>query len=451
MTSILVSVVLPCLNEQDSVGLCVTEALDAMTGGGLPGEVIVVDNGSTDDSVKVAQAAGARIVYEKRPGYGSALLAGFDSAVGDVVVMADADFTYELERIPDLVAPVLEGRADLVLGSRLDSATRGTMPLAHRFIGTPILTFLTARACGRRVVTDSQSGFRAFRRDALPVMGLTSTGMELASEMLILSARAGLRIEEIQTKYRPRIGESKLATWSDGWRHLLLIFLLAPDLLLIGPALTLLALGLVMLIMTFFQPGGVQIGSYVWQPVFFSGIALVLGTQALLAGTVLAHNSSIAALGTRQRFAFVGKPTFPKRCVTSGVVLVLVGLGLNVVLFVGWLANKNQSALSHFGLASLSQSLIITGGTLASFGIISRFLRARAARVPVTTHRASDGRGSATMATTASSLSDVDGESTRFVTGSADGPTDQLAPATDLAFTPEARAREDGLGPVGQD
>ena len=153
-------------------------------------------------------------------------------------------------------------------------------------------------------------------------------------------------------------------------------------------------------------------------------------------------------LGTHTLYV---KETFPKRCVIAGVVLVLVGLGLNVVLFVGWLANKNQSALSHFGLASLSQSLIITGGTLASFGVISRFLRARAARVPVTTHRASDGRGTAAMATTASSLSAADQESTRFGTGSADGPSNQVAPVADLAFTPEARAQEDGLGPVGHD
>jgi glycosyltransferase involved in cell wall biosynthesis len=382
MYEILVSVVLPCLNEEESVGLCVKESLDAMDAGGLSGEVIVVDNGSTDASVEVACAAGARVVHEPRHGYGSALLAGFDAAMGEVVVMADADFTYELERIPDLVAPVVEGRCDLVLGSRLDSATRGTMPLGHRFIGTPTLTFLTARACGRRVATDSQSGFRAFRRDALPTMGLTSTGMEFASEMLILSARAGLRIEEIQTTYRPRIGESKLATWSDGWRHLSLIFLLAPDLLLIGPALVLLALGLAMLFLSFFQPGGVEIGSFIWQPVFFSGIALVLGTQALLAGMVLAHNSSVARSGIERRFAFVGKPAFPRWCVIGGLILVVAGLAINVILFTMWLGHGHQTALSHFGLASLSQSLVITGGTLISFGVISRFLRARARRVP---------------------------------------------------------------------
>ena len=221
-------------------------------------------------------------------------------------------------------------------------------------------------------------------------MGLTSTGMELASEMLINSARAGLRIEEVQTGYRPRIGQSKLATWSDGWRHLLLIFMLAPDLLLIGPGLVLLALGIAMLCVSFFHPAGVQIGSYVWQPVFFSGIALVLGMEALLAGAVLAHTSSVTPTGVGQRFAFVGEPSFPNRCVGAGIAMAILGLALNVLLFVLWVGNKGPDPLSHFGLASLSQSLIIVGGTVATFGILSRFQRARTSREPARGARSSN-------------------------------------------------------------
>jgi glycosyltransferase involved in cell wall biosynthesis len=131
-----VSVVLPCLNEEGSVGLCVNAAREALAAAGMSGEVVVVDNGSTDNSAEVAMTGGARVVEEDRPGYGSALLAGFGAARGEVVVMADADFTYDLGRISDLIGPIIEGRADLVLGSRLDSPTRGAMPFLHRFVGT---------------------------------------------------------------------------------------------------------------------------------------------------------------------------------------------------------------------------------------------------------------------------------------------------------------------------
>jgi glycosyltransferase involved in cell wall biosynthesis len=371
-----VSLVLPCLDEAGSVGACVTEALDAMRAAGLRGEVVVVDNGSTDGSPELAEAAGARVIHESRRGYGSALRAGFAAAHGEVLVMADADCTYELNRIPELVAPVMADEADLVLGSRLDSATRRTMPLLHRFVGTPVLTFLTARACGRRVVTDSQSGFRAFRKDVLPRMGLTTTGMELASEMLIRSARAGLRISEIQMSYRPRVGESKLSTWSDGWRHLQLIFLLAPDLLLIGPGLVLFVLGVAMLGVAFVDPSGVEVGSLVWQPVFFSGISMVLGMQALLAGAVLANTSSVTVPGVKRRFAFVGAESFPGHCGLAGVVAVVCGILIDVMLFAYWLTDS-ELPLSELGLTSLAQSLIIIGSTMATFGLVSRFVRAR--------------------------------------------------------------------------
>ena len=368
-----VTVVLPCLDEADAVGACVTEALEAMTAAGIDGEVVVVDNGSTDRSPELAENAGARVIHESVRGYGAALRAGFSAAEGDVVVMADADLTYPLDRIPDLVAPVIDGSADLVLGSRLDSATRQSMPFLHRHLGTPVLTFLTARACGRRVTTDSQSGFRAFRRDSLGLLDLRSSGMELASEMLIRAEREGLEIVEIPTGYRPRVGESKLSTWSDGWRHLQLILLLAPDLLLILPGLVVTGIGLVMLGMAFVQPEGIEVGSSQWQPVFFSGIALVLGVQAVLAGIVLAHNSSVVGAGTHLRYSFVGDQRFSVRCVLTGLAMLGVGLALNLGMFLQWLESNSPDGRS-FGVASLSQSLIILGGTFASFGIVSRFL-----------------------------------------------------------------------------
>jgi hypothetical protein len=373
-----VSVVLPCLDEAASVGECVQRALRALDDAGLAGEVIVVDNGSTDRSAEIAAEAGARVVCEERRGYGSALLAGFSAARGEVVVMADADLTYDLAKIPLLLAPIEEGTADMVVGSRLGAGNRETMPWLHRFIGTPAITFLTARACGGRVVRDSQSGFRAFRREPVAALGLQGMGMELATEMLIRAARAGLRIAEVGTGYAKRVGESKLSTFSDGWRHLQLILLLAPDLLLAGPGAGLLALGLIALGGSLAYPAGVEVGSLRWQPVFFAGIALVLGLQALLAGAVLAHYSSVASPYARRRFAFVGRPDLPNRCLGAGVLMGIAGLGLNLVLLVRWLGGDATPSVRGHGLASLSQVLIILGATIAGFGVISRFLtRAR--------------------------------------------------------------------------
>lgn len=369
-----VTVVLPCLDEAESVGQCVREARDALNAGDLVGEVVVVDNGSSDGSPRIAEEAGARVVLETRKGYGSALRAGFAAARGDVVVMADADFTYDLRKIPDLVAPVVGGEADLVIGGRLDAASRRTMPFLHRFVGTPVLTFLVGRACGGRVVADSQSGFRAFRRDRVAELELRSTGMELASEMLIRAVRAGLRVTEVPAGYRERIGTSKLSTFSDGWRHLQLILALAPDLLLVGPGAVTLAVGVALSVLGFVTPSGVDVGSLHWQPVFFSGIAIVLGLQALLAGAVLAYRSSLVRGSVHRRFEFVGRPGFPGACLAAGLVALLLGLGLDAVLFAGWVQGEASPPARGLEVASLAQSLIIAGATLASFGIVSRYL-----------------------------------------------------------------------------
>lgn len=374
----LISVVLPCLNEVESVGLCVREALDAMAGAGIPGEVVVVDNGSSDGSPAEALASGGRVVTEPTPGYGSALRTGIQAARAPIVVMADADCTYDLSRIPELVRPLLDGEADLVLGSRVDGATRQTMPFLHRFVGTPSITFLIGRACGGRLpVRDSQSGFRAFRRQPVLDLGLQSDGMEFASEMLIRASQAGLRVRETATGYRPRLGESKLNTWSDGLRHLQLILALAPDLLLVGPGALLVAAGLLLSVLALVSPSGVSLGSLSWQPIFFSSIALVLGTQALLAGMVLAHRLSVLSHSTVPRFKFVGAPSFSSRCLATGLSSAGAGLAINAVLFVLWV-DGGPAPVRGLAMASIAQTLLIIGATLALFSVVSSIILGRA-------------------------------------------------------------------------
>jgi glycosyltransferase involved in cell wall biosynthesis len=369
-----VTVVFPCLNERDAVGLCVKEALTAMRDGEIPGEVVVVDNGSTDGSDEIAETAGARVIRESRRGYGRALRTGFENARGRVCVMADADGTYDLSLIPELTRPVLAGELDLNLATRLDGATSETMPFLHRYLGTPVITYLTSRASGRKLTKDSQTGFRAFDRDKMAELGVSGNGMELASEMLIKSARAGRRIGNIEGGYSPRIGESKLDTWSDGWRHLKLILLLAPDIILIGPGLILAAIGFIALILGFAQPAGVEIGSARWQPVFFSGIALVLGFQMFFAGAVVANASPIAS---GRGYAFVRDPLWPRRAISLGFLLAAIGIFIDVGLFISWLQDLELIPTEGvgFGFASLAQTLLILGGSLAVFGVVARFAR----------------------------------------------------------------------------
>src|SRR6266508_200629 len=210
MTTRSVSVVLPCLNEADSVGDVVREAAAALASAGASGEVLVVDNGSTDSSAEVARAAGARVVHERRRGYGAAYLAGFRAATGDVIVMADADNTYDLSALPAFLARI-GGGDDLVMGSRFKGHMEaGAMPALHRF-GSPILSGLLNVLYGTGV-DDAHCGMRAFKREALERMQLRMQGMEFASEMIVNAARAGLCIGEVPVNYRVRSRPGRCAS-----------------------------------------------------------------------------------------------------------------------------------------------------------------------------------------------------------------------------------------------
>lgn len=237
-----VSVVIPCLNEAETIAVCVRKALGAIERRGVAGEVIVADNGSTDGSRELARAAGARLVDEPRRGYGSAYLAGFAAARGRYIVMGDGDDTYDFEEIDRFLEP-LEGGADLVIGNRMASIRPGAMPWLHRYVGNPLLTGIL-NVFFRTGVRDAHCGMRGFRREALERLELRTTGMELASEMVIRAAKQGLDIREVPIDYHPRRGESKLSAFRDGWRHLRFLLVHSPNWLFLLPGAILLAIGL---------------------------------------------------------------------------------------------------------------------------------------------------------------------------------------------------------------
>ncbi len=237
----LLSVIIPCLNEAENIEQCVAAALAAMDVAGIDGEVIVADNDSEDGSGELARAAGAHVVHEPRRGYGSAYIAGFGAASGTFIVMADADLTYDFAEIPRFVRELEDG-ADMVVGNRMQNIHPGAMPWLHRYIGNPLLSrFLNLLF--HTGIRDAHCGMRAFRRDRLELLQLRTTGMEFASEMIVRAAKEKLDIREVSIEYHPRGGESKLSSFSDGWRHLRFLLLHSPNHLFIFPGAALAALG----------------------------------------------------------------------------------------------------------------------------------------------------------------------------------------------------------------
>jgi len=255
-----VSVVLPCLNEAETLERCVRRAIEAMAEAGLPGEVVVADNGSTDGSQEIARRAGARVVDVPDRGYGAALLGGIAASRGRHVVMGDADDSYDFGEVPAFVAKLEEGH-DLVMGSRFRGRIEpGAMPPLHRWLGNPVLSFL-GRLFFRVPTSDFHCGIRAFRREAIDRLGLRTTGMEFASEMVVKAALFGLRIAEIPVTLR-KDGRSRpphLRTWRDGWRHLRFLLIYSPRWLYLWPGLLLALLGSALLAWLF--PGPRQVGA----------------------------------------------------------------------------------------------------------------------------------------------------------------------------------------------
>src|ERR1700693_5080839 len=246
-TAVEVSIVMPCLNEAETLAKCIGHAQNAVKKGGFTAEIIVADNGSTDGSQLVARELGATVVDVPRRGYGRAPIGGMDAARGRFVVMGDADDSYDFEAIGPLIDKLREGY-DLVVGNRfLGGIEPGAMPWSHRWVGNPVLT-LISRVFFHAPVGDTHCGLRALRKDAYEKLRLRATGMEFASEMVIKASLKGMRITEVAVVLRPdgRSRPPHLRTWRDGWRHLRFMLLFSPRWLFLYPGLALFALGAIL-------------------------------------------------------------------------------------------------------------------------------------------------------------------------------------------------------------
>ncbi|MCS7007737.1 MAG: glycosyltransferase family 2 protein [Gaiellaceae bacterium] len=330
-----ISVVIPCLNEEAAVGGVVDAAWKGIRRTGRSGEVIVVDNNSSDRSAEIAAARGATVVAEPIPGYGSAYLRGLSVARGHYIVMADADGTYPLTELHAFVERLAAGD-DLVLGSRFAGTIHdGAMPWANRYLGNPVLTGLLNLLFGVKV-SDAHCGMRALRRDVLSRLDLHSTGMELASEMVFKAFRRGLRVSELPIDYFPREGESKLNRFSDAWRHVRFMLLYSPSWLYLVPGGVLLLLGLAGMLAL--ASGPIDVFGRSWQIHTMLGfVALTLiGAQVVQLG-VFARTYARVTIGERDPLLDrLGRHLRLEHGLVAGGLLVAVSAAGLLTIGVEW-------------------------------------------------------------------------------------------------------------------
>jgi glycosyltransferase involved in cell wall biosynthesis len=377
-----ISVVMPCLNEADSVGICVQKALEGIRRTGLRGEVIVCDNGSTDGSPAIARDAGARVVIEPSRGYGNAYLKGFVEAHGRYIVMGDSDNTYDFTELANLVQPLTDGSADYVLGSRFGGEIlKGAMSWSHRYVGNPILTGVLNRFFGLRS-TDAHSGMRAFTREALDRMSLCCEGMEFASEIVVKAARAELRVAEVPIRYHPRIGESKLNGVRDAWRHLRFMLLLSPKYLFIIPGLVFFLVGFVG--QSALLVGTVSVGHHSLQVHFSILFALLTlaGSQAVIFGVFARTYAKSIGLDKPSAMSdWVERDFSLERGLLVGALFVFAGLGIDTGILVQWL-NRSLGALDAVRPAVYALTLFVLGLQLVFAAFFLSLFQVRTHVVP---------------------------------------------------------------------
>nr|AGU10029.1 Glycosyl transferase family 2 [uncultured organism] len=332
------SIVMPCLNEAETLAVCIRKAQAYLRDAGIAGEVVVADNGSSDGSRQIANALGARLIGIERRGYGAALLGGIAAARGRYVIMGDADDSYDFSALGPFVEALRAG-GELVMGNRfLGGIDRGAMPPLHRYLGNPVLSFL-----GRRFfnsgVGDFHCGLRGFRRDAILALGLRSPGMEFASEMVVKSVLHRLDVRQVPTTLA-RDGRSRpphLRTWRDGWRHLRFLLTYAPRYLFLYPGLALAgigALGVGVLATGSVEIGGIELSA---TTMLFAAMAVLLGSQLIGFG-VLARLYGVASNlwpGSASVERFRARFSVERGCIAGGL-LVALGLAGTGVALVRW-------------------------------------------------------------------------------------------------------------------
>jgi len=363
----LVSAVLPCLNEECTLALCISKAQESFRSMGIVGEVVVADNGSTDRSVEIASAMGARVVHEGHKGYGAALRRGIMESRGAIIVMGDADDSYDWSAIEPFVRKIEEG-FDLVMGNRFKGGIRpGAMPPLHRYVGNPLLSAV-ARMAFRVPIGDFHCGMRAFTREAFARMQPETPGMEFATEMIANAAYQGLRICEIPTTLHPdkRDRAPHLRSFRDGWRHLRFILTYAPDYIFFAPGLSLLGLGLALLAMLAYGPvtiGGLHLGiHFVALGAMLALIGFNVANLGIMAKAILARRYA----GMRSRtVAWLTRGFSLELGLVIGALLFVAGIGVDAWILAKWWTSGQGPMEQTVHLAFVATTSAVLGLNLA--------------------------------------------------------------------------------------
>jgi glycosyltransferase involved in cell wall biosynthesis len=340
------SVVMPCLNERNTVALCVRKALAALDAAGITGEIIVADNGSTDGSVELARAAGARVVHIKEKGYGSALKGGILASRGEYVLMADSDDSYNFGHAGRFVERLRAG-SDLVMGNRFQGGISDrAMPFSHRYLGNPVLSGIGRLFFGSPC-RDFHCGIRGFRRDSFLRMDIRSNGMEFASEMVVKAALLQMKVSEVPTTLSPdgRHGPPHLDTWRDGWRHLRFLLMYSPRWLFLYPGIFLMLLGMAGCALLLPGPRVFHGIGFDVHTLLYAFAAVVLGFQLILFATftkVFAITEGLLPEDPRLNRLF-GWISLEAGLLT-GALLILLGIGGSIFALSDW-AKESFGAL----------------------------------------------------------------------------------------------------------
>jgi glycosyltransferase involved in cell wall biosynthesis len=335
-----ISVIIPCLNEEKALGTCLDKIADVFSKKGYAGEIIVVDNGSTDRSAQIAKAKGAKVIYEKVLGYGSAYLSGLKQAEGKYIVMGDGDNTYDFEDIPKFIDLLKKGY-ELVMGSRFKGKIhKQAMPWANRHIGNPILSGM-CRLFFHTSLSDIHCGLRAISKEAYNKMNLQCLGMEFATEMVVEALNKHLKITEVAIDYYPRWGSSKLHPIQDAWRHIRFMFLFCPTWLYLVPGATMGLAGI--LILSMLLNGPFLLFGHYWDihMMVLGALLSILGYQIVNMGIqakTLAFEQGY--LTSDNLINKIKKHYSLELGLALGFVMFLVGLVINILIFVEWWRNS---------------------------------------------------------------------------------------------------------------